>query len=318
MRPSARNQIKERIVEFTKGSPLGQQRSSNLSLLSGVALLAASLLSAPAASAAGKVNVLYAGSLVNLMEHGVGPAFDKASGDTFQGYAGGSSGLANQIKGKLRQGDVFVSASPKVNDSLMGAANGDWVSWYVTFAQSPVVIGYNASSKFAADFKSKPWYQVLMEPGIKIGRTDPKLDPKGALTVTLMQQAETFYKSPGLSQTVIGAPDNPEQVLPEETLVGRLQSGQLDAGFFYSTETADAKIPALALPPEIAPKAVYTATILHNAPNADGADKFVAFLLGGDGQSLMKEHGLGVQKLTLSGDAGGVPKDLQTLLDQAK
>ena len=198
MRPCARNQIKEKIVEFTKGSPLGQQRSSNLSLLSGAGLLAAGLLSAPAASAAGKVNVLYAGSLVNLMEHGVGPAFDKASGDTFQGYAGGSSGLANQIKGKLRQGDVFVSASPKVNDSLMGAANGDWVSWYVTFAQSPVVIGYNASSKFAADFKSKPWYQVLQEPGIKIGRTDPKLDPKGALTVTLMQQAETFYKSPGL------------------------------------------------------------------------------------------------------------------------
>jgi molybdate/tungstate transport system substrate-binding protein len=120
-------------------------------------LLAAglSLMPVPAAFAASKVNVLYAGSLVNLMEHGVGPAFDKASGDTFQGYAGGSSALANQIKGKLRQGDVFVSASPKVNDSLMGSANGDWVSWYVTFAQSPLVIGYNASSKFAGDLQSK-------------------------------------------------------------------------------------------------------------------------------------------------------------------
>ncbi len=262
--------------------------------------------------------MLYAGSLVNLMEHGVGPAFDKASGDTFQGFAGGSGGLANQIKGKLRQGDVFVSASPKVNDSLMGAANGDWVSWYITFAQSPLVIGYNASSKFAADLKSKPWYQVLQEPGIRIGRTDPKLDPKGALTVTLMKQAEAFYKSPGLSEKIIGAPDNPAQVLPEETLVGRLQSGQLDVGFFYSTETADAKIPALVLPPDVALKAVYTVTILHNAPNADGAGKFVAFLLGKDGQSVMKEHGLGVQKLTLTGDAAGVPKDVQALLDQAK
>ena len=263
------------------------RRFAKLSLLSGAALLAAGLSLWPAApaAAAGKVNVLYAGSLVNLMEHGIGPAFDKASGDTFQGYAGGSSGLANQIKGKLRQGDVFVSASPKVNDGLTGAANGDWVSWYITFAQSPVVIGYNASSKFAADLQSKSWYQVLQEPGIKIGRTDPKLDPKGALTVTLMQQAEAFYKSPGLSEKIIGAPDNPAQVLPEETLVGRLQSGQLDVGFFYSTETADAKIPALALPPEITPKAVYTVTILHNAPNADGADKFVAFLLGSAGQT---------------------------------
>ncbi|HEX4042689.1 MAG TPA: extracellular solute-binding protein, partial [Xanthobacteraceae bacterium] len=189
-----------------------------------------------------------------------------------------------------------------------------WVSWYITFAQSPLVIGYNPSSKFAADLKSKPWYEVLQEPGIKIGRTDPKLDPKGALTVTLMKQAETFYKSPGLSEKIIGAPDNAAQVLPEETLVGRLQSGQIDVGFFYSTETADAKIPAITLPAEIAPKAVYTVTILHNAPNAEGAEKFVAFLLSADGQSVMKQHGLGVQNPTLTGAAAGVPNDVQALL----
>lgn len=296
------------------------RHKSALLPLSSAGLLAAALSLTPVSTAlaAGKVNVLYAGSLVNLMEHGVGPAFEKASGDTFQGFAGGSSGLANQIKGKLRAGDVFVSASPKVNDGLMGSANGNWVSWYITFAQSPLVIGYNASSKFAADLKSKPWYQVLQEPGIRIGRTDPKLDPKGALTVALMKQAETFYKSPGLSEKIIGAPDNAAQVLPEETLVGRLQSGQLDVGFFYSTETADAKIASLALPAEITPKAVYTVTILHDAPNADGADKFVAFLLGSDGQAVMKAHGLGVQPLKLTGDRNGVPTDIQALLGQSK
>jgi ABC-type molybdate transport system substrate-binding protein len=51
----------------------------------------------PLGLAAGTVSVLYAGSLVNLMEHGIGPAFDKASGDEFQDYAGGSNLLANQI-----------------------------------------------------------------------------------------------------------------------------------------------------------------------------------------------------------------------------
>jgi molybdate/tungstate transport system substrate-binding protein len=279
---------------------------------------ALSLLTIPAAVAAGTVNVLYAGSLVNLMEHGVGPAFDKATGNQFQGYAAGSVGLANQIKGKLRKGDVFISANPKVNDSLTGAANGNWVSWYVTFAQSPLVIGYNASSKFAGDFKTKPWYQVLMEPGIRIGRADPKLDPKGALTLTLMKEAETFYKSPGLSQKVLGAPDNPAQVLPEETLVGRLQSGQLDAGFFYSTETSDAKIPALGLPPAITPKAVYTVTILHDGANAAGADQFVAYLLGSDGQNLLKGHGLTLQKMAISGDTSAVPPDIKAIVDKAK
>ena len=181
------------------------------------------ILAAPAV-AAGTVNVLYAGSLVNLMEHGIGPAFDKATGDTFQGFAGGSNLLAKQIQGKLRHADVFVSANPKVNDSLMGAKNGDWVSWYVAFAHSPLVIGYNPNSKFAADFKTKPWYQVLQEPGIRIGRTDPKLDPKGRLTVVLMQHAAAYYKEPDLEQKVLGAPEDPAQVLPEETLIGRLQS----------------------------------------------------------------------------------------------
>lgn len=277
-----------------------------------------SLPLAEPAFSAGDVNVLYAGSLVNLMEHGVGPAFNKATGDQFGGYAGGSVGLANQIKGKLRRGDVFISANPKVNSALMGPTTGNWVKWYIVLAQSPLVIGYNASSKFAADFKSKPWYHVLTEPGIKIGRTDPKLDPKGALTLALMEQAETFYKSPGLAQKVLGAPDNPTQVLPEETLVGRLQSGQLDIGFFYSTETADARIPALSLPPAFTPKAVYTVTILNDAPNPAGAERFVKFLLGSDGQKLTKEHGLTLQKLTVAGDANAVPRGIKAVVDQAK
>jgi molybdate/tungstate transport system substrate-binding protein len=51
-------------------------------------------------------------------------------------------------------------------------------------------------------------------------------------------------------------------------------------GFFYSTETADAKMPTVMLSPEIAPKAVYTITILRDAPNAIGADQFPTFLFG--------------------------------------
>jgi molybdate/tungstate transport system substrate-binding protein len=159
---------------------------------------------------------------------------------------------------------------------------------------------------------------VLLEPGIRIGRTDPKLDPKGALTLTLMQTAEAYYKSPGLAQKVLGAPENPAQVLPEETLIGRLQSGQIDAGFFYSTETADAKIPALPVPAAIAPKAVYTITILRDAPNSAGAKRFVAFLLGSEGQKLLKEHGLTPQKLHAAGNADAVPQDIKAIIDGAK
>ena len=273
-------------------------------------LCTTALLAFPAAGRAADVNVLYAGSLVNLMEHGIGPAFDTASGDTFRGFGGGSNGLANQIKGKLRHADVFISAAPTVNNALTGSANGDWVSWYITFARSPLVIGYNPASKFAADLKSKPWYDVLREPGIRIGRTDAKLDPKGALTVQLLDKAEQVYHQPGLAQAVLGPPDNPEQVRPEENLVGRLQSGQIDVGFFYSTETSDLKIAAISLPPEVSLSAVYTVTVVKDAADPGVAAKFVDFLLSAPGQAVLREHGLDTLTPSVAGDATKVPASI--------
>jgi molybdate/tungstate transport system substrate-binding protein len=286
----------------------------NPAKLATVLLIATSV----SARAADTVNVLYAGSLVNVMERSVGPVFDNKSGDRFQGYAGGSNKLANEIKGMLRRGDVFVSANPKVNDQLMGQTNGNWVQWYVTFAESPLTIGYNPASRFANDLKNKPWYEALAEPGLKLGRTDPKLDPKGALTIELFKRAEALYHKPDLSQKILGEPENPAQVLPEEALIGRLQSGQLDAGFFYSTETSDAKIPSVSLPEQIALKARYTITILRDAPNPSGAEKFVNFLLGADGRDLLTQHGLAIVKPNLSGDATAVPAAIKSLIDGAQ
>lgn len=264
------------------------------------------------------VNVLYAGSLVNLMEHSVGPAFDKATGLHFQGYAAGSNKIANEIKGGLRRGDVFISASPKVNTSLMGDANGNHVTWYVKFAESPLLIGYNPKSRFANDFRTKPWNEVLLEPGLRLGRTDPKLDPKGAFTIQLMTEAATKYNHPDFVEKTLGAPENPAQVLPEETLVGRLQSGQLDAGFFYSTETSDLKIPSVRPAPELKISANYTLTILNDAPNAAGAARFVNFLLSAEGRKLLAEHGVDVVQPVVTGNAQAIPAPVQAVVDAAR
>src|SRR5579872_4495278 len=128
----------------------------------------------PTPTAKGNVSVLYAGSLVNLMEKKIGPAFTQATGYPFQGEGKGSTALANEIKGHLRTPDIFISADANVDKSLMGASNGNYVSWYVPFIRTSLVIGYNPNSKFAADFQaaahgSKPWYQVLEESGLRLG-----------------------------------------------------------------------------------------------------------------------------------------------------
>jgi molybdate/tungstate transport system substrate-binding protein len=252
------------------------------------------------------ITVLYAGSLVGLMERSVAPAFKQQTGDGFHGHAAGSQEIAKQVKEGTLQGDVFISADPKVNALLSGATNEDRVKWYVTFAESPLVLGVSPSSRFAGDLKAKSWNEVLLQPGIKIGRTDPTKDPKGALTVEFLKKAD----KPELAKTVI----EHSSILPEEVLVQKIQTGELDVGFFYSVETTDTGLTAIDLPAGITPKAIYTVTILQNAPDPDAAQKFVSFLLGSKGSALLKEHGLSLTHPQLSGADSSVPPAIRSLV----
>ncbi len=292
-------------------------RAAGLTRLTGLAACASLLLAACSAGSAGgrrAVDVLYAGSLVNLMEHAAGPAFDRATGYRFEGFAGGSVELANEIKARQQRADVFVSAAPAVNGTLMGSANGGWVGWYAAFASAPLVIGYNPSSRFAAALRTRPWYQVMTEPGFRLGRTDPKLDPKGLLTVQLVERAAAYYRRPALVREIIGSPENPAQVFPEQDLLGRLESGQLDAAFFYSIEAVEGHVPFIALPAPLRLSATYTVTLVRGGADPAGAAAFVRYLLGPDGSALMRREGLDPIPVTVSGDRSAVPASLRSLL----
>lgn len=285
-----------------------------MALVVGASLLAILTITACGSSGASTggsggetVNVLYAGSLVAMMENDFGPAFEKATGDSFQGYGAGSTELAQQIKGKIRQGDVFISASAAADEELEGADNGEWIDWYSNFAEAPLVIGYNPHSEFADALKSGPWYEAISEPGIRVGRTDPKLDPKGEKTVAAIEEAATKLGMPALEATLEGFP-----VYPEETLVGRLQAGQLDAGFFYENEAVEAGIPVIPIKPA-EQVADYTVSILKDAPAQGAAEAFVRYLLG-PGTAILKRYGLTVLKPRFSGDASAVPAGLRSVV----
>jgi molybdate/tungstate transport system substrate-binding protein len=264
--------------------------------------------------AGGTVSVLYAGSLVNVMEQKLGPAFARATGYGYQGYGAGSKQVASEIRGKLRQGDVFISASPSVNDSLRGAADGNWVSWYGEFASAPLVIGYSPQSRFASAFRTRPWWKVLELPGLLLGRTDPALDPKGVLTIQFVNRAAKTLRKPQLFAKTLGTAENTAQIFPEQTLVGRLDAGQLDAGFFYSIEAREAGIPFVAPPLGKHYSALYTVTILNNAPNPAGALAFVQFLLGKQGLAILKADGFQLVHGLIGGDRSSVPPSVRRLL----
>ncbi len=265
--------------------------------------------SSPSTKASGPVDVAYAGSLEKLVNSTLAPAFAKASGATFTGYPAGSTALASAIKGKTRTEDVFLSASPSTNDTLTGPANGDYVSWYSSLATAPLVLGYNPKSKFAADLKSKPWYQVVAEPDFLLGSTDPKLDPKGKLAAQALQQAATSQSQPALASR-----GSTVKVFPEETLVGRLQSGNLDAGFFYANEAKAAGIPTVSLAPvDLAAK--YTVTVLNRAPDQKAAEAFVAYLYSAAGQKILRDAGLTLPTAPkVTGTTAAVPASLHKAL----
>ncbi len=232
----------------------------------------------------GPVNVAYAASLEDTMNNAIGPAFNQATGYTFVGFPGGSTALEHDISGKVKQEDVFISASRKADIGLEGASNGNWVSWYATFATTKLVLGYNPRSRFASQLKTKPWYQVVGQSGFRLGFTNPATDPKGVLAVAALDTAATRYNEPALKTIAKDVNDQ----YPESALVGRLQSGELDAGFFYTVEATAANLTTVSLDP-VAETGPYTITVLKRAPNAAGANAFVEFLLSTQGQSLLTQ-----------------------------
>ena len=301
-------------MTITIGTPPVRRRMGWIvvALLAMIALLAAGCGGAGTNGAGGGgqriVRVLYAGSLVSIMEKTIGPAFAKATGYQYRGYGAGSSQIANELQGKIRQGDVFISADPAVDTKLMGP-NG-FVSWYTTFARSPLVLAYNPGSKFADQLKTKPWYEVVSQPGFRLGGTDPKLDPKGKLAAQAVQQVAKDQNQPGMAEQI----NRNLTVFPETDLVGRLQAGQLDAGFFYSIESADLGDPTASLSP-VNLAAQYTITVLNQAANPAGGEAFVKYLLGSQGTTTLKEHGFElIQQPKVSGNQASVPKDLQSVV----
>ncbi len=275
-----------------------------------VSALAASLpsqaLGAGRATSRGTVTTLFAGSLIAYMEHNFRPSFEKASGYGFLGFGGGSTELANEIKGGVRRGDVFVSAAAAADHALEGAPNGNWVSWYTSFMASPLMLAYNPQSSFGKQLRAgKPWYRVVAESGIRVGRTDPKLDPKGVLTTEAIAAAANRLHDAAL----LGAESHFE-TFPETGLVGRMQSGQLDAGFFYAVEAKTAKLSTVALTP-VYKYAAYTLTILNHASNPTGAAALIRYLLNTARTYTLNKNGLSPMKPKFAGSRGAVPASLR-------
>jgi len=262
---------------------------ARLSTLVAAAGIAFAAVGAHARAGSDTVTVLYAGSLVTPMEGPIKAALQQRGID-FAGEPGGSKKLANLIVAGIRSPDIFISVDPKLVTNL-----GARVASATTFAGTSLGIAWAPASRYAATFESVAARKTtlaaaLQTPGLKIGRTDPQLDPKGAYTI----EGVTLWLGKDGERRLLGDDENPAQIFPEEDLLARIDTGQADVGFFYGTEAIARKYRYIALPraASLTDRITYTLAVMSAAPHPDLAKKFADFIIAGDGRAILEQAGL--------------------------
>jgi molybdate/tungstate transport system substrate-binding protein len=180
----------------------------------------------------GTASVAYASSLQFLNEKVAAPAFTKATGYKYTGRGDSSGALEADIAGGEITPNVFEAVG---GDNIM-PLEPKYTKWFIPYAGTQMVVAYNPKSKYASQFKayadgSKPLqglFTLLQTPGLKLGRTDPNIDPQGRDFIYMLELAQMYYHLP--SDTVsklLGTSDygtaNSSQIYAESSLERRVQ-----------------------------------------------------------------------------------------------
>lgn len=296
--------------------------------------------SSPAAT--GPVFIADAGMLDDLVRTGLTPAL-APRGITITSQSGMSLSIARSIRNGSLPADLYASADANANQLLTGTANGNKVSWFGAFARDSMVLAYSPHSHYLADFTKaqqgeEPWYQPLEQPGITVARSNPDDDPSGYYALFVAQLAEKFSGQAGLKQQILGDDRNPAQLITPATgnVLAKLQSGQIDALFTYSTVATSLGLSSLSLPPEVnlsdpAHEAGYASASFTNAEgttfrggvirpsiapiegaaNAPAALQVLDYLFSPAGKALLDARGFLPSPLLVGGDSTAVPPQLR-------
>lgn len=260
-------------------------------------------------------------------------------GLTVRSQFGGSVAMVKNVTDLGKNGDVVAVADYSVIPSLMFGAGGkqQYANWYVGFAANAITFVYTAKSKGANQITAANWYQVLSQPGVQIGRSNPDTDPSGYQTLLMLKLAEQFYHQPGLSGRILAnAP--PKNIRDTETdLIAALESGQIDYLAIYRSDALQHHFQFLDLPSDInlsdAGKAslyqtvsvqtkngaqtgkpiIYAVTVPTNAAHAVGGVAYVQLLLNFEGQQVLKANGFTLLTPAIAFGGDAVPAPLKGL-----
>lgn len=189
-------------------------------------------------SGAHPVEVLAAGSLHRALSEGLsGLTTPEIRVETY-----GSTRCARMVASGQRDPDILVLADDELFESILDAP------WYTLFASNALVLAYDGTTpRGQAIAAADPWFQPLADGDVRLGRTDPDLDPLGYRTLFLLDLAADHYGRPDLPGQVLA----PDQTYPETELLAQLETGGVDAAFVYENMAVERGYDYRRLPPEI-------------------------------------------------------------------
>ncbi len=314
--------------------------------LSSILSACGSPASSPASGASSTVHVVFAGSLEQLNDQFLGPAFEKSQHIHYQGRGGGSYGMAHEIASGTIPADIFESIGQGPIRSVGKSAN----PWAIAVASSPLVLAYNPHSPYAHQLNlirsgKKPFsdlFSILAQPRFKLGRTNPNTDPQGQAFVMAMDLAQKLYHLPrSMPQKILGPTTKGSEIYTEEGILSLLQSGGLDASSAFLSEAIQRHLTYIMFPSKLnfsnpqnaawysqahlklsngtivsgTPLSIDITAIGH--PPSSQAISFLQFILSSQGRTLFRREGYSVFRPYVLGQTNKLPHALRTALQHA-
>ena len=231
----------------------------------------ATTASATTAALQGNITVFAAASLTDAFNE-IGSAFTQANPRAKATFSfDASSALVQQIN-RGAPADLFASADQANMDKLTKAGNN---------GSTPAVFATNLLGVIVAPGNPKgiTGVQDLAKPDLKVVVCAPEV-PCGAYAKQIFDSAGVTVSPASLEQNVKG-------------VVTKVTAGEADAGIVYLTDIAAAgsKAAGVEIPKEINVIAPYPIASTKASTNTAVDQGFVKFVLGAEGQAILKKYG---------------------------
>ncbi|HEY6618608.1 MAG TPA: extracellular solute-binding protein, partial [Steroidobacteraceae bacterium] len=257
---------------------------------------------------------------------------------TVHAQFGGSVMMAKKITDLHQDADLLAVADYNVIPKYM-FGHPPHAAWYAGFARNAITFVYTDKSKYAGEINAQNWYKILARKGVEIGRSNPDTDPSGYQTVQMLSLAEKVYGDAGLEQRVLANAPLGNMRDTETSLISALQLGQIDYLAIYRSDALQHHLKFIDLPAKIdlsdpaqaayyqqgivhtkngdlaGKPIVYAVTMVNGSTNAGMAEKYVALLLGPQGQAVMKNNGFGEFNPAFAVHVEAMPAGLKKLVE---